>query len=92
MTHSILLIVEKPDLSIPENNETWKNWQNKTMLANAYKQDTTIKVLSETVVLITLNRALPKIGAIFACLDNMDYKYALFDTDILWVEAKKDSQ
>ena len=92
MAHSILLVVEKPNLSIRENNETWNNWQKKTILANAAKQETNLQVLSENVVLLTIDGALPKIGAILACLDDMDYKYALFDRDIEWVEAKKDSQ
>jgi len=89
MTYSILLVVDKPDLSYPENETKWENWKKNTR--NTSTQDTSLEALSENVVVLRLNNALSKIGAALACLGGLNYKYALFDTDIQWHEVTKDN-
>ena len=89
MAHSILLVAERPDLSIPENVTKWEECRKK--IANISKRYTNLKVLGENVLLLTLQNSLTSLRDSVNCLEGMDYKYALFDTDILWHEVTKDS-
>jgi len=88
MAHSILLVVERPDLSIPENEIKWNACKEK--IAKIARQYTNLKVLGENVLLLTLQNSLTALKEALDCLPGMDYKYALFDIDIQWHEVTKD--
>jgi len=88
MSYSILLVVERPDLSTPDNETKWENWTKNTQ--NTSTQDTSLEALSENVVVLRLSNALSKIGEALACLSGLKYKYMIFDTDIQWHEVAKD--
>ncbi|MDL2121949.1 MAG: hypothetical protein LWX51_02450 [Deltaproteobacteria bacterium] len=89
MSYSILLVVERPDLQIPENEKKWDDCRNK--IINISTKYTNLQALGENVLLLTMQNSLKNIRDAVNCLDGMDYKYALFDTEILWHEVSKDS-
>ena len=88
MSYQLLLVVEKPDLQIPENETKWDDCRKK--IANISNRYTNLTVLGENVLLLTLNNSLTNVKDALNRLDGMDYKYALFDTEIQWHEVIKD--
>ncbi|MCK4816071.1 hypothetical protein KA005_09885 [bacterium] len=89
MSYQLLLVVERPDLSHPELLKKWNNYtDNIKSISNKY---TNLKVLSENVLLLTLDKTLTSVRDALFHLNGMDYKYALFDTEIQWHEVSKDS-
>ena len=90
MSYQLLLVVERPDLSIPENETKWKKWKDQTVGIST--QDTSLEVLSENVVVLRLNNALSRIGMVLTCLNGLNYRYALFDTEIQWHAVSKDNE
>jgi hypothetical protein len=89
MSYQLLLVVERPDLSHPELLEKWNNCiKNIKDTSNKY---TNLKVLGENVLLMTLDKTLTSVRDALFHLDGMDYKYALFDTEIQWHEVLKDN-
>jgi hypothetical protein len=88
MSYQILLVVERPDLSDSDNQEKWDDCRKK--IANISNRYTNLTVLGENVLLLTLNNSLTNVKDALNRLDGMDYKYALFDTEIQWHEVTKD--
>ena len=90
MTYSILFVVEKPsDLGNPEIYQQWDRYNNKIAgIATQYKS---LKVLGENVLLLTLQNSLTPLRGLLNAIDDMGYKYTLFDTEILLHEVKAGS-
>jgi hypothetical protein len=89
MSYQLLLVVERPDLSHPELSEKWNDCiKNIKKTSNQY---TNLTVLGENVLLLTLDKTLTSVRDVLFHLDSMDYRYALFDTEIQWHEVSKDS-
>ena len=90
MSYQILLVVERPDLSHPENKTKWDDCIRK--IENISNRYTNLTALGENVLLLTLNSSLKSVMDALSRLDGMDYKYALFDTEIQWHEVSKDNE
>jgi hypothetical protein len=89
MSFQLLLVVERPDLSHPELSGKWDDCIRN--IKKTSSQYTNLKVLSENVLLLTLDKTLTSVRDALFHLDGMDYKYALFDTEIQWHEVSKDN-
>ena len=87
MTHSILLIVEKPIEADHEANDMYQGCI--TNLTNFVSQNKDIEVLSENVLLLPLDYNLNAVSPIVPCLLGLPYKYIIFDEDIEWHEVPK---
>jgi len=89
MSYQLLLVVERPDLSHPELLKKWDDCiKNIKMTSNQY---TNLSALSENVLLLTIDSSLSSVRDALSHLDGLDYKYALFDTEIQWHEVSKDN-
>ena len=89
MSYQLLLVVEQPDLSYPELSKKWNNCIDN--IKNISSQYTNLTVLGENVLLLTLDKTLTSVRDVLFHLDGLDYKYALFDTEIQWNEVSKDN-
>lgn len=86
MSYSILLVVEKPDLSIRKNKAKWnKGIGNVEKIS---KKDTDLKALGANVLLLTLQTSLDPLWGVVNRLGGLGYKYALFDRNLEWTEVK----
>lgn len=89
MSYQLLLVVEKPDLSHPELLKKWDDCIKN--IEKTAKRYTNLTVLGENVLLITIDGSLNNVADALFHLNEIDYKYALFDTEIQWDEVSKDS-
>ena len=88
MNYSILLVVEKPDLMIPATERKWNDWKDE--IKNISKRCKNLTVLGENVLLLSIQNSLTALKESLNHLDSMNYKYAIFDTEIQWHEEIKD--
>jgi len=89
MPYQLLLVVERPDLSIVENKGTWEVCLKN--IENSAKRYTNLTALGENVLLLTIDGPLSSVADALSHLNGIDYKYALFDTEIQWHEVTGDS-
>ena len=90
MSYQILLVVERPDLSHPELSKKWDDCIDN--IKRTAKRYTNLVALSENVLLLTIDGPLNSVRDALFHLDGIDYKYALFDTEIQWHEVSKDNE
>lgn len=88
MSHSILLVVPKPDDNDYKAIERWEGCAaNLKIQANKNKD---IQILGENVVLISLqNRLEPLSEVLHKDILGLPYKYTIFDEEIQWHEVSK---
>lgn len=86
--YQLLLIVEKPDINISANEYRWGKFLKSVRSAST--QGKGLQTLSENVLLLTLHSNLSKIGDVLSCLNGLTYRYALFDSEIVWHEVRAD--
>ena len=87
MSHSILLVVPKPDTDNNKDEEQWKGCV--TNLRNLTTRNKDIEVLSENVLLLPLDYSLNAFSEISSCLLGLRYRYIIFDQEIEWHETAK---
>jgi len=90
MSYQLLLVVERPDLSYPELSKKWDDCVKNIKKTSI--QYTNLVTLSENVLLLTIDTTLTSVADALSHLDGLDYKYALFDTEIQWHEVLKDGE
>lgn len=90
MPYQLLLVVERPDLGHPENQTKWDAC--KENIEKISKRYTNLTALGENVLLLTIDGALNSVVDALSHLDGIDYKYALFDTEIQWHAVSKDNE
>lgn len=87
MTHSILLVVPKPNTGNYKDEQKWavciKN------LPNLTTRNKDIEVLGENVLLLPLDQNLDAVSEIVPQLVGLPYKYIIFDEQIEWHEVSK---
>jgi hypothetical protein len=84
--YQLLLVVEKPDEDNSGNEYKWGKFLQSIRSASTQGKD--LQTLSENVLLLTLHSNLSKIGDVLVCLNGLNYRYALFDTEIRWHEVR----
>lgn len=85
MTHSILLIVEKPEVYDRKTDEKWKDCiKHLSELTNNNKE---IQLISEGVLLLPLIHTLNTLSQVLLVLRGQSYKYSIFSEEIEWYEG-----
>jgi hypothetical protein len=79
MTYSILLIVEKPDLSYAENEKSWERFVNK--IKSLAIQNTEIELLTESVLLIPLDKDLSALATAVLAIGKFQYSYLILNEE-----------
>jgi len=88
-SHSILLIVPKPD---KKNEWEYKLWESlQTKLVELPSKQIDFELIGENVLLIQLNKNLDAIAMILSEMGSLGYKYAIFDEEIQWHEVASKS-
>ena len=87
MNYSILLVVEKPDLSNVENEQLWKSC--KTNLLTLSKQNKGFRLLGENVVLIPINNELCGLSKVLPSVCKLGYSYLILNEEISWHKVTK---
>lgn len=88
MSFSILLVVEKPDTTLPPDKDNWNEWSERAQ--NIAKLHTNSKILGENTFLISIDNTLSSLNMMLNHLDGKKYKYAIFDTEMQWRGKIKD--
>jgi len=83
--HSILLVVEKPALKEKRNfHEDSRYSDAVSKILELTKQNTSIEVLGENVLLIPIDNTLEPLSEVVRNLGQVPYKYIIFDEDLKW--------
>jgi broad specificity phosphatase PhoE len=87
MTYSILLVVPMPDKK--EDHQAYARWKEcAEHLKEQTKQNKGLQILGENVVLISLQSSLRTLCSVLQGIP-LNYKYAIFDEEIEWLEESK---
>ena len=86
--HSALLVIEKPDLSNPEKEKAWTDL--KKALSGILATYERIEMLSENVLMIPMQSALPTFGDLIHAAQGkeLSYRVLFFDQEPQWVYSK----
>ena len=85
MVQQVLLVFEKPDVEIRENDQWWRDLSR--LLRNVANKNREIELLGENVLLIPLNARLEVFSEIFPNPGQRQpypYKYVILTTDTEW--------
>jgi hypothetical protein len=83
--HSVLLVIEKPDISKADNNQAWLAFQN-TLLEILKSYENTQR-LDENSLLINLNSDLPAFCSLINVADTrkLSYRVLFFEEEPQWI-------
>lgn len=83
--HSAFLVIEKPDLSDPDKETAWTNFQ--TTLSGITAKYEQIEKLSENVLLIPVQSALSALGTLIhvAQGNQLSYRVLFLDQEPEWI-------
>ena len=84
--HSVLLVIEKPNIDKTETNQSWLAFQNK--LAEICKSYKEIQRLDENTVLINLNNELPAFCSLIdvSNIRKLAYQVLFFEKEPQWIQ------
>jgi hypothetical protein len=84
MNYSILLVVEKPDMSNLENERKWTEFLKYTK--GVARQDKAIQMQGINVLLIEIENTLDSLRDALNRCAGLNYKYAIFPEGLEWHE------
>lgn len=84
MAYSILLVFEKPDLSLHDNQRQWEGCAKN--LEGLSRQNKDIELLGENCLLLRIPTSLQGISDIVRHSMDLPYKYAIFPEPIEWFQ------
>ena len=85
MTHSILLVVEKPKVYDRNTDEKWKACIKH--LSDQANKNEELQLISENFLLLSLNHTLNTLSEVLWEIQGQSYRYSIFCEDVQWLSG-----